>query len=61
MMAATFENVEKPHDIALYIRVGIFDGVANTCLGGEVDNPLGFFAQKNFALGIFFFNALLVE
>ena len=38
MVAAGFENVEKAHQIALYVGLGMVDAVAHPGLGGEIDD-----------------------
>src|SRR6186997_1155694 len=38
--SAAFEHIGKAHEIAVDIGMGIFDAVAYTGLGGEVEHPL---------------------
>ena len=42
MMAATFKNMGKTHDIAVDIGEWVVKRVAHTCLGRQVNHALGF-------------------
>jgi hypothetical protein len=37
---AALEDVGEPDEIARDIGIGILDGVADPCLGGEMDDPV---------------------
>ena len=39
-MTATFEDIQRPRDIALHVSVWRFEGVAHAGLRGEMDDPL---------------------
>ena len=39
-VSATFENVDKGHQVGVHIGVGVFQGVTNTRLGSEVDHAV---------------------
>ena len=41
MVSATFKDVGKADNIAIDIGERIFDGVAHSGLGGQIDHPIG--------------------
>lgn len=40
-VAALLEDVDESVDVAADVGAGIFDGVAHTGLGGEIDDDIG--------------------
>ena len=47
VVAATFQNVGEPDNIAVDIREGLLDRVAHSCLCGQIDNYIELSALKN--------------
>ena len=45
-MAATFQDVHKAQDVAIYIGVRILQGITHTRLGGKVNDAVELFSSK---------------
>ena len=57
VVAACFEDVEKAHEVAGQIGVGVGDGIAHTRLRGKVDDLVEMLGGKERVKRLFLFEA----
>ena len=50
----TIENIQKALQVAVQIRLGVLEGVANAGLGGQMNNDIGFVGFEELFLHILF-------
>ena len=45
-MTAALEDIQEADEVALHVRVGVFERIADTRLGGQVDDDLEPFVRE---------------
>ena len=61
IVSATLKDIERSHDITLYINFRMLNGVANASLCGQVNNPVWTALPKNLINLFFLFEVVFVE
>jgi hypothetical protein len=61
IVSATLKDIERSHDITLYINFWMINGVANSSLCGQVNNPVWTALPENLINFFFVFQIVFVK